>query len=198
LPAGGSRVETAMLATARDHFTSSSPRNCVSRGVFERRIVAALQERLGVTGTRAAVPAAGPRAGSPLAPATTPAAELPQPPMPLTSPVLLAVTGTATGLLGVYLGGFVGRDCVSHCADAKGTLWPLVAGTTLAPLGVHVANGRRGSYLRSFMIASGWALAGAVAAGVTDEPGVLWFIAPGQILSSVLIERASSHAERRP
>lgn len=186
-------LQTSMTASARDPFSNTAPRQCISTGELERRIANAVHERLGVSAAELR-DRPGPRLGEPQIVPRAPdvRGEAAQIPVEPASSALLAASGTAGGALGVYLGSLIDSDCVHHCLNAKGTLWPLVVGSTMVPLSVHIANGRRGSFLRGFLISSGWAFAGMFAAGAADDPRVLWAIAPGQLISTVLMERSTT------
>jgi hypothetical protein len=191
-----SLLQTSMTATARDPFSNTAPRQCISTGELERRIARGVHERMNVTAQELA-DRPGPRLGEPQIVPRGPDGPITEAARPVVQPApagVLAASGAAGGALGVYLGSLIDADCTRHCLNAKGTLWPLVAGTTMMPLSVHLANGRRGSFLRSFLISSGWAFVGMVAAGASDDPRVLWAIAPGQLISTVLMERSTTRA----
>jgi hypothetical protein len=132
-------------------------------------------------------------------------------------PALLALGGVAGSVVGAYLGDRLSRsvyDCDQHqrdrhplyperqgpmppgCLETAMSLIGPAAGTTLlVPLGVHLANGRKGQYIPNLVVSSGWVLAGVLAAGLTDEPRILWVLPLPQLVSGVLVERATT---RRP
>lgn len=198
---GTARLQTRLTATAQDRFTSTPPRRCASTGFLERRIAAEVRQKLGLPAsdalatapTFATAPAAVDRPLSALGP------EIEGPSLPEPAPPLaLAAGGAATGLLGVLLGSQIDTDCDQRCLNARGALWPLVGGTVMLPLGVHIANGRKGSLRSGLLAASSWGMLGAVLAGVSDQPRVLWVIAPGQLITTVIVERATTRTPGFP
>lgn len=106
--------------------------------------------------------------------------------------------GLVGGTIGFFAGGFLGaslgndRNCEDFCGLEE-AVWGAGAGvSTLLPLGVHLANHRRGN----FGISLGVSLAiGAVGMGIafTANNGVpLLFIPLAQLITSVAIEHQSS------
>lgn len=121
-----------------------------------------------------------------------------------THPALLVGAGLLGGTVGFFGGALAGANVA--CAEEEpdefcgliGGFWGAAVGTTVGiPLGVHLANGRRGDYplsqLASVGIAAG--LIGAVFLS-GDEDTAAAFLLPavpvGQILASILIERGSA------
>jgi hypothetical protein len=115
---------------------------------------------------------------------------------------VLAAGGLVGGGLGV-LGGFtVGVALASdEDDDDLDLLGGGVAGATigeglLLPLGVHLANGRRGSYMTSALVSLGLAAVGLLALDTAHydpptAPIVLIAVPIAQIATSIAIERAT-------
>lgn len=117
------------------------------------------------------------------------------------APVLVTggLIGGAVGALGgFYVGAVLGSDDDDDDLDFLGTG---VAGAAigeglLLPLGVHIANGRRGSYTTSALASLGLAAAGLLAleASHYDPPAapiVLVAVPVAQLVTSIAIERAT-------
>ena len=108
--------------------------------------------------------------------------------------------GGAIGLVGgAYLGALIAHD--GDCAECLEELGgALVGGTAgealLLPLGVHLANGSRGSYWTAALVSAGLAAAGVVTmkAAHWDPPTVpivLVAVPVAQLATSIAIERAT-------
>jgi hypothetical protein len=111
------------------------------------------------------------------------------------------ILGGAIGLFGgAYLGAAIAHD--EDCAECLEELTgALVVGTIgeglLLPLGVHLANGRRGSYWTSALVSVGLAAAGAglMEAAHWDPPTVpivAVAVPVAQVATSIAIERATA------
>lgn len=191
------RMDVQLGGTARDRFTNTQARPCLTKGLLEQRLAARVRERLGLADPDAVAPLADASSRPPrlselaadAAEPVPPAAEVVSAP---SHPLLLAVGAVAGGAAGTMLGLQLGEGCEKRCFTARGTLGPLVANTVLIPLGAHVSNRRRGRLVNSFLVSAGWAAAATVVGGFTGEDWPVWVAAPGQALTSVLIEHASS------
>lgn len=115
---------------------------------------------------------------------------------------VLTLGGLAGGAVGLVGGFYVGAVLASDDdGDDLDVLSGGVAGATigeglLVPLGVHIANGGRGSYTTSALASLGIAAAGLLALQAVhyDPPGapiVLVAVPVAQILTSIAIERAT-------
>jgi hypothetical protein len=153
----------------------------------------------------AAALSAPPRvAGQRLAPAylgATPAARSERSPAPAGSrDGAMVLGGLAGGVVGFFAGGYAGaaagggdRVCGDDPCGFEEAIWGATAGvSTFIPLGVHLANGRRGNY--------GAELAASLVVGVaglglaySSNSGVPLVLVPvGQLVTSMLIERAAA------
>jgi hypothetical protein len=105
----------------------------------------------------------------------------------------LVLGGVAGAAVGMLVGGVAGvKSYEGHCEDCflPGLFYGAAAGGSAAlPLGVHVANGRRGSYGTSLLASLAIGGAGVGLAAATDEYGVLLAVPVVQLVSAVLIER---------
>lgn len=117
------------------------------------------------------------------------------------APVLVS-GGLVGGVVGLVGGFYVGAVLASdEDADDLDFLSGGVAGATvgeglLLPLGVHIANGRRGSYMTSALASLGLAAAGLLALEVShyDPPAapiILVAVPVAQLAASIAIERAT-------
>lgn len=110
-------------------------------------------------------------------------------------PVLVA-SSLAFGAIGLYGGALIGDKVASGC-EGEDCSWPALfsgAGigmSALIPLGVHLANNRKGNYPFE-LLASGVICAAGAALGFSGSPGALLAIPPAQILTSILIERKTA------
>jgi hypothetical protein len=85
-------------------------------------------------------------------------------------------------------------DCDS---DLGRGLVVATAGVTIGiPTGVHLANSRRGSYLKGLLGSTAIAAAGWGVAALADDARWLLAIPVAQITGAVLIERGSTTARR--
>jgi hypothetical protein len=119
----------------------------------------------------------------------------------------LAVGGVIGGAVGLAAGGFTGAWIGSnHCSDEgnpdscrplQGLVLGAAIGQTLSvPLGVHVANGRRGRLGPSLLASAFIGAAGGLIITQSKQDEVLVGTAVGvpvlQIVSSIIIERTTS------
>ena len=112
---------------------------------------------------------------------------------------VMALGGLAGNALGVLVGlsvglafddGESGEECPDGCLGTWGTA-SLLAGETLGTvLGVHVANGRRGSLARGLLTATGIGVVGALAA--TREPDVFVVVPLSQFVGAIWVEAATT------
>ncbi len=111
--------------------------------------------------------------------------------------VVGGVIGGTVGLFGgAIIGGTIGGGN-STCGDdqcglEEALLGAVIGETTLLPLGVHLANHSRGNYGYSLLGALAVGAVGIGLAGAIDSTELLLAVPIGQIVSSVLIERATS------
>jgi hypothetical protein len=112
------------------------------------------------------------------------------------STVALLAGGLLGGAVGVFTGAVVGGKATEDdCEDCvlEGVVYGGVAGgSALLPLGVHIANGRRGGYAKSLLASLAIGGAGLGAALAANEGGVLVVVPVLQLVSSILIERGTS------
>lgn len=192
------QVQILLGGTARDRFTNTQERPCLTRGILEARLAERIRERLGIPTEQqnaarrlplGAVSAGDPRA-VPLPEGRPPVVDLPIP--RASHPLLLAAGAAVGGAMGTTLGAQVGENCEQRCLTARGTLGPLIANTLLIPIGSHLANRRRGSLVQSVLASAGWSAAAAAVGGITGSEWAIYAVVPGQLFTSVLIERAST------
>ena len=117
------------------------------------------------------------------------------------APALLAggLIGGAVGTLGgFYVGAVLGSDDDDDDLDFLGTgvAVATIGEGLLLPLGVHVANGSRGSYMSSALASLGLAAGGLLAleAAHYDPPAapiILIAVPIAQLAASIAIERAT-------
>ncbi|MEX2526603.1 MAG: hypothetical protein WEA09_03100 [Gemmatimonadota bacterium] len=182
---GRSIMRVELTAMASPPGGGLSPQRCRTTGELERRMASTLGERHLAMLTPAVAPPAAvvlPAAE----PSSTRDVQLRRL-TPVSSPYLVAgaVAGAAAGY---FLGREYGRECETRCLNAKGTLGPMVGGTVLIPLGAHTANRGQGRYIHGFLASAGWAMLGAVVAGLSDETWPVWAVLPAQTLTSVYLE----------
>ena len=134
---------------------------------------------------------------SPTPPSPNPAALLVG--RPRTHPALLAGGGVLGGAAGLVGGAIVGaratRDDCEDCFLLGGIYGAIAGGSAGLPLGVHVANGRRGRLLPSLAASLAIGGAGLGAAALTNRYEIMIPVPALQLLTSILIERSTS---RRP
>jgi hypothetical protein len=115
---------------------------------------------------------------------------------PSTHPALLAMGGVLGGAAGLVGGAWVGEHFTEdQCDDCGlvGAAYGAVAGVSAGlPLGVHVANGRRGRLLPSLAASFAIAGAGLGAAALTNTYEIMVPVPALQLISSILIERSTA------
>jgi hypothetical protein len=112
----------------------------------------------------------------------------------------MVLGGLAGGVVGFVAGGYAGaaagggdRICGDDACGLEEAVWGAAAGvSTFIPLGVHLANGRRGSYVAELAASLAIGAAGLGLAYDTNSGVPLIFVPVGQILTSMLIERAAA------
>lgn len=110
-------------------------------------------------------------------------------------PALLVVGGIVGGAVGVFGGGLIGalltgNDC-EDCAIYGAVYGGAAGGSALLPLGVHVANRERGNLGLSLLSSLAIGGVGLAIALEANEAAVLIPVPVLQIVSSILIERAT-------
>ena len=110
--------------------------------------------------------------------------------------VVGGVLGGGVGLgLGALIGGALGGGDTlcgdDPCGFAEAIFGAIGGEVALLPLGVHLANGRRGNYGLSLLASAGIAAGGLALAGGGDHGEVLAAVPVLQIVSSILIERGT-------
>jgi hypothetical protein len=112
------------------------------------------------------------------------------------SPVVLALGGVLAGTAGTFGGAWVGNEITRDaCEDCfiEGVIYGGVAGgSALLPLGVHLANGRRGNYGASLLASLGIGAAGLAVAVASQEGAVMLAVPVLQLISSIAIERGTA------
>jgi hypothetical protein len=108
-------------------------------------------------------------------------------------PVLI---GSAAGAAGGLLGGLAGAvlaGCSGEGCAGPVIVGAVVGGTLTLPLGVHLAEGRRGSLAASTLASVGIAAAGVAATALTRADVAhqgIWVLVPvGQMVAAIAIER---------
>jgi hypothetical protein len=141
-----------------------------------------------------------------LAPDPFPAvADQPAPPAPnrsvivggrTTHPALLALGGIVGGAAGVVGGAIAGaragQNRCEECAIFGGIAGAVAGGSVGLPLGVHVANGRRGSYLPALGASLAIGGAGLGMAMLANDAAVMIPVPVLQMVAAILIERSTS------
>ena len=119
---------------------------------------------------------------------------------PTRDPVLLALGGVVGGVAGGLAGGFGGAAIEqgggcrgSDQCGLRGAILGGVTGIALAaPLGVHIANGRRGSYGQSLILSTLVSTAiGGLAWAVRSEQ-IAYLVPAAHIATAVIVETRTS------
>lgn len=139
---------------------------------------------------------AGPRAWSSVVPQPVPAVQ----PERRRSPELLALGGVVGGgaglvagaLAGAWLQGSKDPDCIDFCIGWEPIVGALAGEALGLALGVHLANGRRGSLPLGMLTSAGILTVGAI--GGNNVPPMLLIVPVTQIIATVTVERRT---ERR-
>lgn len=110
--------------------------------------------------------------------------------------VVGGVLGGAVGLgAGALIGGIVGggnKICGDDPCGLDEAIFGAIGGeVALLPLGVHLANGRRGKYLPSLAVSAAIAGIGIMLSGNGDHGEVMIAVPIAQLVSSILIERGT-------
>jgi hypothetical protein len=110
-------------------------------------------------------------------------------------PLRMALGGVLAGAGGALAGGAIGARLTDTCEDCalEGLAYGLVAGwSTAAPLGVHLANGRKGNYGEALFASLAVGAAGFGATLATGEGAIMIAVPVMQLVSSIAIEGATS------
>ena len=105
--------------------------------------------------------------------------------------------GGAVGFVGgAFIGAAIGGGNTicgdDSCGLEEAAYGAVIGEATLLPLGVHLANHRRGNYGLSLLASAAVAGAGLLAVDAANDGWPLIAIPVGQLISSILIERATS------
>lgn len=108
--------------------------------------------------------------------------------------VLGAAIGTGAALLAYSALDRQDPCLASDCdSDLGSGLVAVTAGITLMiPLGVHLADARRGSFLKDLLVDAGVAAIGWAGAALADDGRWLLLIPPTQITAAVITERSTA------
>jgi hypothetical protein len=111
--------------------------------------------------------------------------------------------GVTAGFAGVVVGGLLGNSFDDYNSDdiPEGAILGLLAGEMLLmPIGVHLGNGRHGSFLADLAMSIVLGVAVTAATVATDDGSVLILGTAAQIASTIAIERgtAAKRARDRP
>jgi hypothetical protein len=113
-----------------------------------------------------------------------------------TDPALLVLGGVIGGAAGLLAGGLVGARPTEHrcedCGFVGGVYGAVAGGSVGLPLGVHVANGRRGRVLPALGASLAIGGAGLGLAALTNDARVMIPVPVLQILTSIMLERSTS------
>lgn len=112
-----------------------------------------------------------------------------------TSPALLAAGGVLGGAVGVFGGALAGAyltgNSCEDCALLGAAYGAVAGGSALLPLGVHLANGRRGNFGATLLASLATGVVGLGVSQAANSAEVMLAVPVLQIVSSVLIERAT-------
>jgi hypothetical protein len=107
--------------------------------------------------------------------------------------VLSGVLGGAAGLVGGALAGArITQDDCEDCGLVGGIYGGVAGWSTGIPLGVHLANGRRGKLLPSLLASLAIGGAGLGVAVAANKADLLIPVPVAQLVTSILIERSTS------
>ncbi len=113
-------------------------------------------------------------------------------------PALLTAGGILGGAVGVFGGALAGAyltgNSCEDCALVGAVYGAVTGGSTLLPLGVHLANGRRGNFGSSLLASLAVGAVGLGVAQAANSVEVMIAVPVLQIVSAVFIERGT---ERR-
>jgi hypothetical protein len=109
------------------------------------------------------------------------------------------LVGGAAGLFGgALIGGKLTEDDCEDCSIVGVIYGGIAGGSSLLPLGVHLANGRRGNYGKSLLASLVIGAAGFGISYATDEYGLMFAVPVAQLISSIAIERGTTVTEPKP
>lgn len=116
--------------------------------------------------------------------------------LPRVSVPALTAGGVLGGALGLFGGAYMGasftEDSCEDCSIVGAIYGGVAGGSTLLPLGVHLANGRRGDYGKSLLMSLAIGAVGFGISDATDEWGLMFAVPVAQLISSITIERRTS------
>lgn len=99
----------------------------------------------------------------------------------------MALGGVLASFGGMLASGYAG--CATQRCDIAEVFLAMTAGSTIStPAGVHLVNGRRGNFPRSFGASALIFLGGWVAALALDDATPVLLIPPVQVISAIAIE----------
>jgi hypothetical protein len=112
----------------------------------------------------------------------------------------LVLAGLGGGTMGFFGGGLIGWGvgggnsiCRDDACGLEGAAYGAVIGESLLlPLAVHLADHRHGSYWLSLIASAGIGAVGILAINATNDASPLIAVPIAQIISSILIERATA------
>jgi hypothetical protein len=109
---------------------------------------------------------------------------------------VMALGGVLGGAAGAFAGGIIGAKAADTCEDCalEGLIYGFVGGGSAAlPLGVHLANHRRGNYGLSLLASLAIGAVGFGTTLATHGDGRLMIAVPVlQLVSSIAIERTTA------
>ena len=117
--------------------------------------------------------------------------------------VPMALGGVVGGAIGLFGGGLVGyelggggRVCGDDSCGFLGMfLGAAVGEVIMLPLGVHVGNGKRGSYGAAFAASTAVAVGGLLILGQADVGEAAVILPIGQIVAAMLAEKAAARQQ---
>jgi hypothetical protein len=117
--------------------------------------------------------------------------------------VTLIMGGVAGGTLGFIAGGLIGSvldgppddDCSEICFGDAVIPGVLIGEALGLALGVHLANGRRGSFPTGALVSAGILAVGV--AGMLEEPEIVFLIPVGQLVGAIYAERRTDRYRHR-
>lgn len=112
----------------------------------------------------------------------------------------LAFAGVTGGVLGFVAGGYVAIALDSNCRELECLVvhfsGGVVGASALLPLGVHLANHRRGNYAGELAVSLAIGLAGLGLADATDSGWPLLGIPIAQLITTIPLECHADRANR--
>ena len=112
----------------------------------------------------------------------------------------MAIAGVIGGTVGVFGGGLIGSAvgggnaiCGDDACGLEEAVYGAILGeSVLLPLGVHLANGRRGNYGLSLLASVGIGALGILAVDASNDGIPLLVVPVAQLITSIAIERTTS------